>query len=80
MKIKNILSVTTFIFSFTFFIVSTMLSESTITPNTGNCYHCGSFEACKNGGQPYGWTGCYINEGSQLPSEFCLPYGSPYCG
>lgn len=49
-----ILSALVFTFGLTSFTVSNVHSSSTMFFDEP-CYHCGSVEACEEGGQPYGF-------------------------
>lgn len=44
------------------------------------CYHCGSVEACLEGGEPYGISRCDINYDEWGSVEACVwPPGTAYC-
>lgn len=64
-----------FIGSVTFFTTSE-LQASDYDPD---CKHCGSIEACNDGGQPYGMTECTIDPEAIGTTEGCVGWGTP-CG
>lgn len=74
---RNILSVFIFLLSFFFFLAASTIKES-VDLTQKNCYHCGTAEACSEGGSDYGWTGCTLT--SYPPPDNCQVYGSPFCG
>jgi hypothetical protein len=81
--LKNLLALAFFIISLSFLFAATSiqnnnaLNESLLV--SGNCHHCGSISACRDGGQAYGWTACDYFPGS-TPPDNCVVHGSSECG
>lgn len=44
-----------------------------------DCKHCGSVEACNDGGQPYGMTECTLYPKYYGTPQGCVGWGTP-CG
>jgi len=72
-------SLITLILSVIFLLITVSIGSSATSMDLKICYHCGTAEACDDGGQAYGWTGCHYVPGATPPNN-CLPNGSPYCG
>lgn len=79
-KIPSIFALLLFALSLSFFIAANSLNNyNTNSERTGDCYGCGSYDLCDNGGAVTGWTNCYSDPGA-TPPDNCIVHGSDQCG
>jgi len=74
MKSSLKFSLSMFMVSFIFLLITATSGNSKESLDLNVCYNCGTVEACEEGEQAYGWTAClYLSD--YRPPDNCLVYG-----